>query len=191
MKKDDANYIVPPFGDEERPRPQANRTMLGVLMALLFVAVLLAVWFLLFDGDDSESADDGAEVGPTPLTIATATPQPDDSSVGLSTTDEDGAAPTTEAVATATTLPADLEACASDAAPQTTATYIVDTNTTPLNQRTEPAVSGSQAGTFDPGQTGLVFTGECVVNTADGYVWWKIFNGSEDVWIASQFVTPG
>lgn len=189
MQKDDANYIVPPFGDEERTRPQANRTMLGVLLALLFVAVILALWFLLFDGGDSESAADGAEAGPTPLTIATATPQPDESSVGLSTTDEDVAQPT--ATPAATPLPEDLEACSPDAAPQTTATYIVDTNTTPLNQRTEPAVSGTQAGTFDPGQTGLVFTGECVVNTADGYTWWKIFNGSEDVWIASRFVTPG
>jgi hypothetical protein len=36
----------------------------------------------------------------------------------------------------------------------------------------------------------LVFTGECVVNVADGYTWWKIFNGTEDVWVASAFVTP-
>ena len=68
--------------------------------------------------------------------------------------------------------------------------YIVDTNTAPLNQRYEPSVGGAQAGSFDPGQTGLVFTGECVVNVTDGYTWWKIFNGTEDVWVASAFVTP-
>jgi hypothetical protein len=35
-----------------------------------------------------------------------------------------------------------------------------------------------------------MFTGECVMNVSDGYTWWKIFNGAEDVWIASAFVTP-
>ena len=163
--------------------------MLGVLLALLFVAVVLALWFLIFDDGDSSSSANPAP-RPTPLTIATSTPVPDETTVGVTTTDTADATPTTEPVATATPVPEGFEACADGAAPLTTATYIVDTNTTPLNQRMEPAVSGAQAGTFDPGQTGLVFTGECVVNVADGYTWWQIFNGTEDVWVASAFVTP-
>lgn len=187
VPNDDESKILPPMMND-RARPQANRTMLGVLLALLFVAVLLALWFLIFDSGDATSSADPAP-RPTPLTIATSTPVPDDS-VGITTTDAVEAAPTTAPVATATPVPEGFEACTADTAPLTTATYIVDTNTTPLNQRSEPAVSGTQAGTFDPGQTGLVFTGECVVNIADGYTWWQIFNGTEDVWVASDFVTP-
>jgi len=179
----------------DRARPQANRTMLGVLLALLFVAVVLASWFLLFDnGDSSSSATEGTQ--PTPLAIPTSTPVPsvangaDDTTVGVTTTDSVDAAPTTAPVTTATPVPQGFEVCTTENAPLTAASYIVDTNTTPLNQRANPAVSGAQAGTFDPGQTGLVFTGECVMNVSDGYTWWKIFNGAEDVWIASAFVTP-
>lgn len=182
----DDNYIVPPY-DDESPRPQANRMMLGVLVALVAVAVLLALWFLLFDDDGATTAST-TEAGPTPLTIATATPEADDSGIGLATTGDEEPTPTP--APSPTPLPDDLESCTADAAPSTSLSYVVDTNTTPLNQRSEPAVSGTQVGTFDPGQTGLVFTGECVVNTIDGYTWWKIFNGSEDVWVASSFVSP-
>ena len=180
----------------DRPRPQANRTMLGVLLALLFVAVVLALWFLLFDNGDSSSSSAPEGTQPTPLAIPTSTPVPsvaisaDDTTVGITTTDSVNAAPTTAPVATATPVPQGFEVCTTETAPLTAATYIVDTNTTPLNQRASPAVSGTQAGTFDPGQTGLMFTGECVMNVSDGYTWWKIFNGAEDVWIASAFVTP-
>ena len=45
-------------------------------------------------------------------------------------------------------------------------------------------------GTFAPAQSGLVFNGDCVVNLADGYVWWGINNGTNDVWVASRFVSP-
>ncbi len=172
----------------DRARPQANRTMLGVLLALLAVAVLLALWFLIFDNGDDTAAGSNQSALPTPVTIP-ATPTPV-GGIGVATTDETAATPTTAPVATATPIPEGFEACASTAEPSTTGTYIVDTNTTPLNQRAEPAVSAAQAGTFDPGQTGLSFTGECVVNIGDGYTWWKIFNGTEDVWIASSFVTP-
>lgn len=179
----------------DRARPQANRTMLGVLLALLFVAVVLALWFLLFDGGDSSSSSATEGTQPTPLAIPTSTSVPsvgtgaDDTTVGVTTTGSVDAAPTTAPIATATAVPQGFEACTTETSPLTTATYIVDTNTTPLNQRADPAVGGAQAGTFDPGQTGLAFTGECVVNVADGYIWWKIFNGAEDVWIASAFVT--
>lgn len=178
----------------DRARPQANRTMLGLLLALLFVAVVLALWFLLFDDGDSSSSSASQSALPTPLVIPTSTAAPSsttdavDTTVGLNTTGAADAAPTTAPFATP--VPQGFEACTTETAPLTTATYIVDTNTTPLNQRADPAVSGAQTGTFDPGQTGLVFTGECVVNVSDGYTWWKIFNGAEDVWIASAFVTP-
>ncbi len=172
----------------DRARPQTNRTVLGVLLAVLFVAIVLALWFLLFD-DDSTTATSATTAGPTPVTIATSTPEPDDTTVGLSTGDVDETE-TTAPVATPTPVPEGFEACSAEDAPATTQTYIVDTNTTPLNQRSEPAVTGTLVGTFDPGQTGLAFTGECVVNITDGFTWWKIFNGTEDVWIASGFVTP-
>lgn len=184
---DDESKILPPMMND-RARPQANRTLLGVLLAVLFIAVLLALWFLIFDNDDSTASGDPAP-RPTPLTIATSTPVPDDA-VGVTTTDTAETAPTTAPVAAATPVPEGFEVCVDNAVPLTTATYIVDTNTTPLNQRLEPAVSSDLAGTFDPGQTGLVFTGECVVNIADGFTWWQIFNGADDVWIASSFVTP-
>jgi hypothetical protein len=185
----DDSKILPPMMND-RARPQANRTLLRVLLTLLFVAVLLALWFLIFDNDDSTTAGSGSAAGPTPLTIATSTPEPEDVVVGVTTTDSVEETPTTVSVATPTPVPEGFEACGTDREPLTTTTYIVDTNTTPLNQRSEPAVSAPEAGTFDPGESGLVFTGECVVNVADGYTWWKIFNGSEDVWIASDFVTP-
>lgn len=189
MPTDDESKILPPMMND-RARPQANRTMLGVLLALLAVAVLLALWFLLFDNGDSSSSTASTSARPTPLTIATSTPVPSDTTVGVNTTDTPAEPdPTAIPAVVATPVPEGFEACTSDAAPLTTSSYIVDTNTTPLNQRDEPSVNGAQAGTFDPGETGLVFTGECVVNVADGYTWWKIFNGSQDVWIASAFVT--
>jgi hypothetical protein len=195
VPNDDESKILPPTMND-RARPQANRTMLGVLLALLFVAVVLALWFLLFDNGDSASSSAPEGTQPTPLAIPTSTPVPsvaigaDDTTVGITTTDSVNAAPTTAPVATATPVPQGFEVCTTETAPLTAATYIVDTNTTPLNQRASPDVSGTQAGTFDPGQTGLMFTGECVMNVSDGYTWWKIFNGAEDVWIASAFVTP-
>lgn len=174
------------MNDRTRP-PQANRTILGVLLALLFVAVILALWFLIFDRDGNATAADDDRARPTPLTIATSTPDPTGGAV---------TAPTAQVIATAvpditaTPVPEGFTACADADKPLTTSSYIVDTNTTPLNQRAEPSVGAVQAGTFDPGQTGLVFTGDCVVNVADGYTWWQIFNGTADVWVASAFVTP-
>ena len=169
----------------EPARPQANRTLLGVLLALLFVAVLLALWFLIFDSGDSSASDSGATPKPTPLTIATSTPVPD----GTAGAAAAPATPSPTPLATATAVPEGFEPCPAGAGPSTAITYIVDTNTTPLNQRAEPAVSSAQSGTFAPGQTGLVFTGDCVVNLEDGFTWWEIFNGTEDVWVASEFVT--
>lgn len=168
----------------DRTRPQTNRAVLGVLLAFLFIAILLALWSLLFRGDDSTTASAGNSdlVAPTPLTIATATPVPPATTPTVT--------PTTAPVATATSVPEGFEACDEARAPLATATYIVDTNTTPLNQRSEPSVNAPQSGTFDPGQSGLVFDGDCVVNLADGYVWWQINNGTNDVWIASSFVSP-
>lgn len=186
MPNDDQN-IVPPTVLEGRTRPQTQRTLLGVLLALLLVAVVLAIWFLLFDNDGPTASDPEADPGPTPLVVATSTPSPDDT-IGLDTTGE--VEPTAAPVATATSLPEGLQPCSDADAPNPATTYIVDTNTTPLNQRTEPSVDGEQVGAFDPAETGLVFTGECVVNAADGYTWWRIFNGTDDVWIASSFVTP-
>lgn len=171
----------------DRGRPQANRTILGVLLALLFVAIVLALWFLLFDDRDSTaSSANSSGAMPTPLTIATVAPTPAGQTVEPAPVEE----PTATPIATATAVPAGFEACATARLPTTTSTYVVDTNTTPLNQRVEPAVSASQAGTFAPGQDDLVFTGNCVVNITDGYTWWEIFNGTDDVWVASDFVTP-
>ena len=172
----------------DRARPQASRTLLGVLLAVLAIAILVTLWSFVFNNDDDSTASSSDAAAPTPLTIPTTPPTPD-ASVGVTTTDEASAEPTTAPVATATPLPEGFEACTDDASPSTTGSYIVDTNTTPLNQRAEPAVTSDQAGTFDPGQTGLQFTGECVVNITDGYTWWQIFNGTDDVWVASSFVT--
>lgn len=165
---------------DSRPRPQRSRVVLGVLLAFLLIAVLLALWALLFGGNDSTDLASGQAPSPTPLTIATATPLPAASPTPV---------PTVTPSATTTPIPEGLQACADDNLPLTTATYVVDTNTTPLNQRTEPSIDANREGAFDAGQKGLVFTGECVVNVVDGYTWWKIFNGTRDVWVASDFVT--
>jgi len=166
---------------DARQRPQTNRTVLGVLLAILGIAVLLALWFLIFDRGDNSASGPNAPL-PTPLTVATSTPAPQQAS------------PTSVAVATsapvATAVPEGFEACTDSQAPLTTTTYVVDTNTTPLNQRATPEVVAAQSGTFPAGQDDLVFSGECIVNLTDNYVWWQIFNGTEDVWVASDFVTP-
>ena len=192
MPSDDESNILPPTMSD-RGRPQANRTMLGVLLGLLFVAVLLALWFLIVDNGESSSSSANQSGQPTPLVIPTSTPRPSSISSADNTTTEATTADTVDTTAmtalAATPVPEGFVACAPGTSPLTAATYIVDTNTAPLNQRAEPAVNGAQAGTFDPGQTGLVFTGECIVNESDGYTWWKIFNGDEDVWVASAFVT--
>ena len=175
-----------PASGNERER-QLSRTVLGVLVSLVFVAVALALWFLVFDRDDS-TATGGLTTSasaPTPLALPTVTPLP-----VLVDSVAPPAAGTTTPLVTPTALPAGLESCSPDRAPSSAATYVVNTGTTPLNQRAEPAVSATLSGTFDPGKTGLIFTGGCVVNSADGYVWWQIFNGTTDVWVASDFVSP-
>ena len=170
--------------DDEPGRPALSRTVLGVLLALLILAVLITLWALLTGGDD-EVADDEVAVAtaavPTALPIPTSTPAPE-------VVPEETVPPTPTAIPTP--VPEGFEACGDDRAPLLSATYIVDTLSTPLNQRSEPAVDGELMGTFAPAQSGLVFTGDCVVNLGDGYVWWEINNGSADVWIASRFVTP-
>jgi len=189
VPSDDESNILPPTMND-RALPQANRTVLGLLLALLAIAVVLALWFLIFDNGDSSTSAASQAPRPTPLTIATSTPVPQDTSIGIITTEDVEPEATTAPVPSSTPVAEGFEACTADASPLTTSSYIVDTNTAPLNQRYEPSVGGAQAGSFDPGQTGLVFTGECVVNVTDGYTWWKIFNGTEDVWVASAFVTP-
>jgi hypothetical protein len=155
---------------------------------VVVIAVVLALWFLVFDGDDDggvASNQDSTAAGavPTPLPIPTSTPTPAPAA-------PDEPAPTPEPTAVPTPVPDGFEACGDDRAPLLTSTYIVDTVTTPLNQRSEPSVDGELVGSFDPGETGLTFNGECIVNLADGYTWWQIDNGTEDVWIASSFVSP-
>lgn len=165
---------------QDTKQSQTNRTILGVLLAILAVAILLALYSLMFGNDDGSSADGM----PTPVSIPTSTVVP-------AQTQEEAAAPVATAPpqATPTAVPEGFEACSTGQAPVTTGTYRVDTNTTPLNQRAAPDVTSEQAGTFSPGTADLVFTGDCVINSADGYVWWEIFNGTEDVWIASDFVS--
>lgn len=183
---DDA--LPPPREPNDTGRAQPSRTVLGALLAVLVVAVLLALWFLIVGGDDDDVAsadDDAVEVAvgvPTALPIPTSTPTP--------AVVADEPVPTPEPTAIPTPVPEGFEACGDERAPLLTSTYIVDTLSTPLNQRAEPSVDGDLVGSFDPGATGLTFNGECVVNLADGYVWWQIDNGSADVWIASSFVTP-
>lgn len=194
---DSANFL--PSVPIERQRPQRSRAVLGALSLLLLVAVVLALWFLVFDDDDTDpgaSDDRSVATGPTPLPIPTSTPSPEAArSVVDDTQSEDGTTgsqvPTPLATTLPTPVPDGFEACGSDRAPSSTGTYIVDTTTTPLNQRSEPSVASEAAGAFDPGTTGLIFTGECLVNLGDGYVWWQINNGTADVWVASEFVSPG
>jgi len=184
VPSNDDSKILPPMMND-RARPQANRTILGVLLALLAVAVLLGIGRLIFDRGDSATTNLSTQSAlPTALTIVEPTAPPADA-----TAQPLAIAPTAAPAAAATPVPAGFEACATDALPLTITTYIVDTNTTPLNQRAEPAVTAEQTGTFAPGQDDLVFTGDCVVNVNDGYTWWEIFNGTDDVWVASSFVT--
>lgn len=178
MSNDNKDLIVPPLSDD-RSRPQTNRTVLGILLALLGIAVLLAVWALIFNNGDSGAFGSNAQPTPTALTVPTPAP-----------TVAPTATPIPAPSVAPTTLPTGFEACGTAQSPSTTGTYVVDTNTTPLNQRAEPSVSGELAGTFRPGRDDLTFTGECVVNVDDGYTWWKINNGTADVWIASTFVSP-
>lgn len=183
----------PDSGSELANRLQSSRTLLGILLAFLICAVLLALWFLL-TGEDDEAAsetpttttttttDTGEVVAVPTVAIPASTPTPEAENA------QTLAVPTATVVPTA--VPEGFEACGLERSPIVTATYIVDTLTTPLNQRAEPSVQGALVGSYDPGQTGITFTGECVVNLSDGYVWWETFNGSQDVWVASDFVTP-
>jgi len=169
------------WGDEasRSGNPAMSRTVLGALLALLMLAILLAVWFLLFGGDNDETATSLSTTAPTAIPIPTSTPVP-----------PAAAATAAEPTAVATSVPSGFEACSADRAPLVTATYIVDTIETPLNQRSEPSINGDLVGSFEAGSTGLSFTGECLVNITDGFVWWQINNGEVDVWVASDFVTP-
>lgn len=196
MSSDDGFSIIPTLPSEGQ-RPQRNRTILGVLIVLLVIAVLLALWFLVIDDDDSSGpGDDSALAGPTPVTIPTSTPTPVAVDTGPVAADDAPAGtdalptPLPTVATTPTPVPEGFEACGPDRAPSATSTYIVDTSTTPLNQRVGPGVDNELAGSFDPGTTGLVFTGECLVNLGDGYVWWQIETETASVWVASEFVTP-
>jgi len=159
------------------PEARSSRTLLGVLLGVLVIAVLLALLLLITRNND-ENAADAADALPTPLPVPTTTPAPVQPTATAPT-------PTPEP----TPVPEGFEACDVARSPLVSATYIVDTVETPLNQRLEPSVDGEQVGTFAPGQTGLVFNGECLVNLADGFVWWQINNGTQEVWVASDFVT--
>lgn len=178
MSNDNKDLIVPPFSDD-RDRPQTNRTVLGILLALLGIAVLLALWALIFNRGESGAFGSNSQPTPTALTVPTPAP-----------TTEPTVTPVPAPSVAPTALPTGFEACGTAQSPSTTSTYVVDTNTTPLNQRLEPDVDGELAGTFRPGQNDLAFSGECVVNIDDGYAWWKTNNGTQDVWIASAFVSP-
>lgn len=169
------------WGDDasRSSNPAVSRTVLGALLALLMLAILLAVWFLLFGGDDDKTATSLSTTAPTAIPIPSSTPVP-----------PAAAATAVEPTAVATPVPSGFEACSTDRAPLVTATYIVDTIETPLNQRSEPSINGDLVGSFEAGSTGLSFTGECLVNITDGFVWWQINNGAVDVWVASDFVTP-
>ena len=173
-----------PNGDGELSRPALSRTVLGVLLALLILAVIVALWALLTGGDDdvADEVDITTAAVPTALPIPTSTPAPQ-----VVVPDD---APTPTPTPEPTPLPEGFEACGDDRSPLLSATYIVDTLSTPLNQRNQPAVDGELMGTFAPAQSGLVFSGDCVVNLADGYVWWENNNGTNDVWVASRFVSP-
>lgn len=178
-----------PTVPSDRQRPQMNRTVLGALIVLLLFAVVLSIWALLFrDDDDANSGDSTvASAGPTPVPVPTSTPTPVPDAV-LGTVGE-GTQPPAGPTLIPTTVPVGFEACDPSESPSATASYIVDTSTTPLNQRVSPSVSAELAGSFEPGKTGLVFTGDCLVNLEDELVWWQINNGTADVWVASKFVT--
>lgn len=160
-----------------------SRSVLGALLILLVVAVLIALWAIVTGGDDdlASNGDQVVTTVPTALPIPTSTPLPIIENAATTPTPVPTAAPTP--------VPDGFEACGDSRSPIRSATYIVDTNTAPLNQRDLPSVDGNLVGAFDPGQSGLVFNGECIVNLADGYVWWQIDNGTDNVWIASSFVT--
>ncbi|MEM7093174.1 MAG: hypothetical protein AAF567_09245 [Actinomycetota bacterium] len=177
---DPTEPVRPPSDGADRPA--TSRTVLGALLALLILAVVLALWAIITRDDDpvAEQTSTTPEVSvPTALPIPTSTPAP--------AADEPTAVPVP--TATPTPVPEGFEACGEDRAPLLSATYIVDTISTPLNQRSEPSVDGELVGAFDPGQTGLSFNGDCVVNLADGFVWWQIDTANGPVWVASSFVT--
>lgn len=169
---DDAQQFYP-----DRPRGQNSRLILGLLMLVLAAAVLLAIWFLVVDGGDGD--DNAQAAAPTPLTIPTSAPE----ATTIPT-------PTAGPEPTPTSVPAGFEACGDARAPIVGKSYLVNTNTTPLNQRTEPSVDGELVGSYPPATTGLRFTGDCLVNVADGYVWWQINTDTTTVWVASDFLSP-
>ena len=73
--------------------------MLGVLLALLFVAVLLALWFLIVDNGESSSSSANQSGQPTPLVIPTSTPRPSSISSADNTTTEATTADTVDTTA--------------------------------------------------------------------------------------------
>lgn len=159
---------------------RSNRILLGVLILVLFAAVLLSLWFLLIDNDGNGSSD--VAVAPTPLTIPTDVPVP---TVTVAPTATE--VPTVEP----TPLPVGLAACTPEQMPVVGNSYLVATVTAPLNQRVEPSATADKRGSYPPGTAGLTFTGDCVVNTGDQYTWWQIIVDDGPVWVASDFVQPG
>lgn len=155
-----------------------NRTLLQALVAVLVVAIGLAVW-VLSSNNRSNSAN--SQAGPTAVTVPTSTPTP--------TYREP--TPTPEPTPIPTPLPEGFRACDATQLPNVDASYVVDTNTTPLKQRRAPSIQADQAGNYPPATKNLRFTGECVVNVGDGLTWWSIDNGEEVVWVAAKFVTQG
>jgi len=182
VSRDDTIVPSPPEHDDahqfypERARGMNSRLVLGLLMLILAAAVVLALWFLISDGGDDESSQAAV---PTPLTIPTAQPEP----TAIPT-------PTTGPEPTPTAVPAGFEACGDERSPIVGQSYLVNTNTTPLNQRTEPSIDGELVGSYPPATSGLKFTGDCLVNIADGYVWWQINTDTTTVWVASDFLSP-
>lgn len=164
----------------ERRALRSNRLLLGGLILVLLAAVLLSLWFLLIDNDGTDEPNIVA-AAPTPLTIPTQIPVP---------TPTVAPTVTVEPTTVPTPLPAGLAACTDAQMPVMGNSYLVATATEPLKQRMEPSASAERLGSYPPGTSGLTFTGDCVVNTGDQYVWWQIIENDTAVWVASDFVQP-
>ncbi len=185
-----------------RPAGGANRSVLGVLVVLLAVAVMLALWFLLVDSDDN-GATELSNPAPTPVDIPLSTAVAADVVESTPIADqvsdpapvggqEDQAEQNQPEATTAvpTPLPDGLTYCEVADLPVTTTSYKVDTNSAALKHRAEPSAQSPQLGESSRATTGLRATGDCAVNTSDGFTWWQLTIDGNTVWVASEFLSP-
>lgn len=168
----------------DKPRRNRKGLLPWLLLALLAVALAAIIWFFIIDDDDPNDSPESSTA-----TTGQTTAGANDGNGG------DDAGPETVVVATATAVPAPtptpelaIGGCTDLTAPDTTTTYKITGVTSKLNQRAAPSLNAEVAGEFLPDRVGIVATGECLDNPDDGYVWWEVSDGGQEVWVAAEFL---